>query len=149
MSTSIITRFPVLAMLGLAFLCVGSGLRADEASLQDANGEWHDEKPNVLWILIEDWSTDLSCYGTPLVQTPNIDKLASEGIRFERAFTTAPVCSTSRSAMMTGFHQNYIGAHQHRTANKKPLPFGIKPIPHPAGRSGLLHRHHDRRENRL
>ena len=130
MSTSIITRFPVLAMLGLAFLCVGSGLRAGEASLQDANGEWHDEKPNVLWILIEDWSTDLSCYGTPLVQTPNIDKLASEGIRFKRAFTTAPVCSTSRSAMMTGFHQNYIGAHQHRTANKKPLPFGIKPIPH-------------------
>ena len=80
--------------------------------------------------MIEDWSTDLSCYGTPLVHTPNIDKLAADGIRFERAYTTSPVCSTSRSAMMTGFHQNYIGAHQHRTKNKKPLPYGIKPIPH-------------------
>ena len=103
---------------------------ADDASLQDPNDKWYGEKPNILWVMIEDWSTDLSCYGTPLVHTPNIDKLADEGIRFERAYTTSPVCSTSRSAMMTGFHQNYIGAHQHRTKDKKPLPFGIRPIPH-------------------
>lgn len=103
---------------------------ADEASQQDAAGTWQGQKPNILWIMIEDWSTDLSCYGTPGVQTPNIDKLASEGLRFERAYTTSPVCSTSRSAMMTGFHQNYIGASQHRTGNKKPLPYGIKPITH-------------------
>ncbi|WP_146403913.1 sulfatase [Planctomycetes bacterium CA13] len=103
--------------------------QADDASLQDAAGTWHGEKPNILWIMIEDWSTDLSCYGTPLVHTPNIDKLADQSVRFERAYTTSPVCSTSRSAMMTGFHQNYIGAHQHRTKDKQPLPFGIKPIP--------------------
>ena len=89
-----------------------------------------DKRPNILWITIEDWSPDLSCYGTAGIQTPHVDKLASEGIRFERAFTTSPVCSTSRSAMMTGFHQNYIGAHQHRTSDKKPLPYGIRPIPH-------------------
>lgn len=88
------------------------------------------ERPNVLWITIEDWSPDLSCYGTKGIETPHVDKLASEGVRFERAFTTSPVCSTSRSAMMTGFHQNYIGAHQHRTDDKQPLPFGIRPIPH-------------------
>jgi N-sulfoglucosamine sulfohydrolase len=87
-------------------------------------------KPNVLWITIEDWSPDLSCYGTKGIHTPHVDQLASEGIRYERAFTTSPVCSTSRSAMMTGFHQNYIGAHQHRTDDKKPLPYGIRPIPH-------------------
>ncbi len=107
-----------------------SRVHADEASQQDVAGRWQGEKPNILWIMIEDWSTDLSCYGAPLVQTPHIDKLASEGIRFEHAYTTAPVCSTSRSAMMTGFHQNYIGAQQHRTSNKKPLPYGIQPIPH-------------------
>jgi len=89
-----------------------------------------DDRPNILWITIEDWSPDLSCYGTKGIHTPNVDKLASEGIRYERAFTTSPVCSTSRSAMMTGFHQNYIGAHQHRTETKKPLPHGIRPIPH-------------------
>ena len=87
-------------------------------------------RPNILWITIEDWSPDLSCYGTKGLQTPHVDKLASEGIRYQWAFTTSPVCSTSRSAMMTGFHQNYIRAHQHRTADKKSLPHGIKPIPH-------------------
>lgn len=86
-------------------------------------------KPNILWITIEDWGPDLSCYGTKGVYTPHLDQLASEGIRYRRAFTTAPVCSASRSAMMTGFHQNYIRAHQHRTYNKQPLPHGIKPIP--------------------
>ena len=118
-----------------AAFCIGlvlpnAHLIADEASLQDAIGEWHGDRPNILWIMIEDWSADLSCYGTALVYTPNIDRLAKEGIRFERAYTTSPVCSTSRSAMMTGFHQNYIRAHQHRTKDKKPLPYGIKPIPH-------------------
>ncbi|MEN8866479.1 MAG: sulfatase [Akkermansiaceae bacterium] len=88
------------------------------------------DRPNILWITIEDWSPDLSCYGTKGIHTPNVDQLAAQGIRYEWAFTTSPVCSTSRSAMMTGFHQNYIGAHQHRTDSKKPLPFGIKPIPH-------------------
>lgn len=89
-----------------------------------------DRRPNILWITIEDWSPDLSCYGTKGIHTPHVDRLAREGIRYTRAFTTSPVCSTSRSAMMTGFHQNYIGAHQHRTDNKPPLPGGIRPIPH-------------------
>jgi len=88
------------------------------------------ERPNILWICIEDWSPDLSCYGTKGIHTPHVDKLAAEGIRFEHAFTTSPVCSTSRSAMMTGFHQNYIRANQHREHNKQSLPHGIKPIPH-------------------
>ncbi|MHC5065476.1 MAG: sulfatase family protein [Planctomycetota bacterium] len=103
---------------------------ADDESSQSPDKHWRNTKPNILWIMIEDWSTDLSCYGNPNVHSPNIDKLAAEGILYQRAYTTSPVCSTSRSAMMTGFHQNYIGAHQHRTADKKPLPFGIKPIPH-------------------
>jgi N-sulfoglucosamine sulfohydrolase len=89
-----------------------------------------DARPNILWIAIEDWSPDLSCYGTPGIHTPHVDQLASEGIRYEGAFTTSPVCSTSRSAMMTGFHQNYIGANQHREHDKQPLPHGVKPIPH-------------------
>ncbi|MGI9239857.1 MAG: sulfatase-like hydrolase/transferase, partial [Verrucomicrobiales bacterium] len=89
-----------------------------------------DVRPNILWITIEDWSPDLSCYGTKGIETPHVDKLASQGIRYEAAFTTSPVCSTSRSAMMTGFHQNYIGAQQHRTADKQPLPHGVRPIPH-------------------
>lgn len=91
-----------------------------------------EQKPNIVWIMMEDWGYQLSCYNEPGVYTPNIDKFAEEGIRFTNSFCTAPVCSPSRSAMVTGFHQNYIGANQHRTANedKKPLPYGIKPITH-------------------
>ncbi len=89
-----------------------------------------DERPNILWITIEDWGPELSCYGTPAIDTPHVDKLASQGIRYQWAFTTSPVCSTSRSAMMTGYHQNFIGANQHRENNKQPLPHGVRPIPH-------------------
>lgn len=92
------------------------------------------KRPNIIWIMIEDWGYDLSCYGAKGVKTPNIDKLASQGVRFNHSFCTAPVCSPSRSAMMTGFHQEYIGCGQHRTEGpgfeRKELPFGIKPIPH-------------------
>ena len=95
-------------------------------------------RPNILWITIEDWSPDLSCYGTEGIETPNVDQLASEGIRYNLAFTTSPVCSTSRSAMMTGFHQNYIRANQHRETNKQPLPHGIQPIPHLFEEAGYL-----------
>jgi N-sulfoglucosamine sulfohydrolase len=94
-----------------------------------ANTSAQESRPNILWITIEDWGPQLSCYGTKGLHTPHVDKLASEGVRFARAFTTSPVCSTSRSAMMTGFHQNYIGANQHREYDKQPLPYGIKPIP--------------------
>ncbi len=91
----------------------------------------NEDRPNIVWIMLEDWSPDLGCYGTKGIKTPVTDKLASEGIRYTHAFCTAPVCSSSRSAMITGFHQNYIGAHQHDTKGpaKKPLPYGIKTMP--------------------
>ena len=73
------------------------------------------QRPNILWIIAEDLSPDLGCYGEPLVKTPNIDKLASEGARYTNAFTTSPVCSPSRSAFMTGMYQTSIGVHQHRS----------------------------------
>ncbi|MCU0914803.1 MAG: sulfatase-like hydrolase/transferase [Planctomycetes bacterium] len=72
-------------------------------------------RPNILWLISEDTSPDLACYGHPLVKTPNLDKLASEGARYTHAFTTAPVCSASRSAFMTGMYQTSIGAHHHRS----------------------------------
>ncbi len=92
------------------------------------------QKTNIVWIMMEDWGYQLSCYGEKGIHTPNIDQVAEEGIRFTNSFCTAPVCSPSRSAMITGFHQNYIGANQHRTKGpgfeKQPLPYGIKPITH-------------------
>lgn len=87
------------------------------------------DRPNIVWIFAEDICPDLSCYGTKGVHTPNLDRLADEGVRYDNAFVTAPVCSAARSAMMTGCHQNFIGSNQHRTAKKTPLPDPVEPFP--------------------
>jgi N-sulfoglucosamine sulfohydrolase len=73
------------------------------------------ERPNILWLVAEDFGPELGCFGTPQVWTPNIDRLAAQGVRYTRAYTTAPVCSASRSAFMTGMYQTTIGAHNHRS----------------------------------
>lgn len=86
------------------------------------------EKPNILWLDTEDLSPDLGCYGNSLVKTPNIDQLANEGIHFTNAFVSAPVCSASRSAVITGMYQTSIGAHNHRSNRQKPLPDNIKMV---------------------
>ena len=52
-------------------------------------------RPNVLWLVAEDFGPELACYGTEQVFSPNLDRLAVEGVRFTRAYTTAPVCSAS------------------------------------------------------
>ena len=88
------------------------------------------KRPNILWLISEDTSPDIGCYGEKLVSTPNIDKLAMQGIRFENAFASCPVCSPSRSAFMTGMLQTAIGAHNHRTFAKKPLPEPVQVITH-------------------
>jgi N-sulfoglucosamine sulfohydrolase len=88
-------------------------------------------RPNVLWLVAEDFGPHLGCYGTPQVWTPNLDRLAAEGVRYTRAFTTAPVCSASRSAFMTGMYQTTIGAHNHRSHRDDGyrLPEGVKVAP--------------------
>jgi arylsulfatase A-like enzyme len=72
-------------------------------------------RPNILWILAEDASPHISCYGETAIKTPNLDTLAAESVRFENAFVTCPVCSPSRSAMVTGVYQTTLGAHNHRS----------------------------------
>lgn len=72
-------------------------------------------RPNILYVILEDIGPNLACYGEPLVRTPHLDRFAAEGIRFANAFCTAPVCSASRSALMTGCYQTFIRSHHHRT----------------------------------
>lgn len=63
------------------------------------------KKPSILWLTAEDMGPDsVSCYGAPQTSTPNLDKLAANGVRYTRAYSTAPVCSASRSAFMTGMY---------------------------------------------
>ncbi len=62
------------------------------------------KRPNIVWICAEDMSAHMGCYGERTIETPNIDRLAREGTLFRHAFITCPVCSPSRSAMVTGMY---------------------------------------------
>ena len=96
--------------------------------------------PNILWLIAEDFGPALSCYGHPDVQTPNLDRLAAEGVRYTRAYTTAPVCSASRSAFMTGMYQTTIRAHNHRSHRDDGyrLPEGVKTLPEWLAQAGYF-----------
>ncbi|WP_236974247.1 sulfatase family protein [Membranihabitans maritimus] len=87
-------------------------------------------QPNILWIIAEDMSQDLGCYGNNIVKTPNIDQLANSGMRFTNMFTTAGVCAPSRTAIATGMYQTTLGAmHMSYSEELKPdLPGGVRTI---------------------
>ncbi len=85
--------------------------------------EQSNKKPNIIMIFIDDmgWA-DLSCFGNTDAQTPNIDKLASEGIRFEQFYVNSPICSPSRVALSTGTYPqrwNITSYLEYRDSNKK------------------------------
>lgn len=73
------------------------------------------DKPNILWINIDDQSPWYPSYGDNTVETPNIDALASQGVLFERAYVPTPVCAPSRSSLITGNYNIRIGAHDMRS----------------------------------
>jgi arylsulfatase A-like enzyme len=90
------------------------------------------ERPNVLWIVVDDMSPNFSCYGETVIQTPHVDRLAAEGVRFTRSYATSPVCSTFRSALITGMYQTTTGTHHHRSGRGEhhiSLPAGVKAVP--------------------
>ncbi len=90
------------------------------------------QRPNIVWVIVEDMSPHFGCYGETLIKTPNVDRLAAEGAKFTQAFVTAPVCSTCRSALITGMYQTTIGAHHHRSGRgteKIHLPDHVRLIP--------------------
>lgn len=91
-------------------------------------------RPNILWISTEDMGPRLGCYGDPLARTPNIDKLATQGIRYTNAFTTAAISAPCRAGIITGMYQTSIGCMHMRTtsyrrATENPVEFTAVP-PH-------------------
>jgi uncharacterized sulfatase len=80
------------------------------------------QRPNILWISLEDTSPDLGCYGDKYAVTPNIDRLAAEGCRYTNVFTHAGVCAPSRSGIITGMYPTSIGTHFMRCKGVPP-PF--------------------------
>ncbi len=89
-----------LTMSTLAFLSITGG----EATAKN--------KPNIVFILADDLGyADLSCYGAANVKTPNLDNLASEGVRFTDFYAPAGVCSPTRASLMTGCYPKRVGLH--------------------------------------
>ena len=73
------------------------------------------ERPNILWLVAEDLSPIIPPFGDYTVETPNLSRLAAEGVRYSRVFSTSGVCAPSRATIATGLYQNRIGAHHMRT----------------------------------
>ena len=106
------------------------------ASLLAANvaGQQVQKQPNILWISTEDLSPHLGCYGDKVARTPNIDRLASQGIRYTNVFTTAAISAPCRAGIITGMYQTSIGCMHMRTTSYRrgvdnPLEFTAVP-PH-------------------
>jgi uncharacterized protein (TIGR02145 family) len=92
-------------------------------------------RPNVLCIVCEDISPRLGSYGDPVALTPVLDRLAREGVRFTRVFSSSGVCAPSRAALITGMYASAIGANNMRTssADRVGLP-SYEAVPPPAVR---------------
>lgn len=111
-------------LLGICGLSVG----------QTGAGQTAAAPPNILVFLADDAGMDFGCYGSTHVSTPNIDRLAREGVRFEKAFLTSPQSSPSRTSMMTGLFAHTIGTEDLHS----PLPPDIPMLPSYFRRAGYL-----------
>ncbi len=83
------------------------------------------DKPNVLFIISDDLNNYLGCYGDPRAKTPNIDKLAARGVKFERSYCTFPLCGPSRNAMLTGLYPNSTGILSNSQIFRQTIPSHI------------------------
>lgn len=100
----------LLASAGLA--CMPALLSAKPSKARKAEPS----RPNILFIMCDDMGYgDLACYGQPFISTPNIDRMAREGMRFTQAYAGSPVSAPSRAALMTGQHSG----HSHVRGNKE------------------------------
>lgn len=88
----------------------------------------HGERPNILWLTSEDNSPFLGCYGDEIANSPNIDKLAAEGVVFDRAYSNAAVCAPARTTLILGMYPTSLGAEHMRS--EAPIPSFAKFYPH-------------------
>ena len=110
----VLQRFPKTVMVAAMKIFLGAMLLATALALRSAEPA-SANRPDIVWIVGEDMGPELGCYGDRNAITPNIDRLAREGVRFTRAFTHAPVCAPSRSGLITGMYPTTIGTQHMRS----------------------------------
>src|SRR5204862_3296789 len=79
-------------------------------------------RPNVLLLCVDDLKPALGCYGDPVAKTPNIDRLAARGMRFEAAYCNQAVCAPSRNCLMTGVRSTTLGIYDLGTNFRESIP---------------------------
>lgn len=102
-----------LSVISVWMLCVAALFPARVAAA---------DRPNVLFLICDDLNCDLGCYDHPLVKTPGIDRLASRGVRFERAYCQYPLCGPSRASFMTGLYPDQTHIQRNSIHLRETLP---------------------------
>ena len=125
-------RFNRLALLALSFLAVLAEISYTAAQ--------ESPPPNIVFILADDLGIgDLGCYGQQLIQTPRIDRLAREGIRFTNFYAGSTVCAPSRAALMTGEHTGHTRIRGNKDVPLEPQDITVAEVLQSAGyRTGLV-----------
>jgi len=114
MSQGLTVKYLVAATLIAAALIVNLGFCATLSNAQQT------KRPNIVVVLVDDLRWDeLGCAGHPFVRTPNIDRIAAEGVRFRNAFCTTPLCSPVRACLLTGLHTHHHGILDNTNRSKQ------------------------------
>jgi iduronate 2-sulfatase len=82
-------------------------------------------RPNILFIAVDDLKPNLGCYGDVLAKSPNLDRLAARGMKFERAYCNQAVCAPSRNALLTGVRPTTMGIYDLGTNFRKAIPDAV------------------------
>lgn len=134
-------KTPLLLALALgAVVCF-----AEKSAFSQTSDKPAAKRPNVLFIISDDLNNVLGCYGDKQIQSPNIDRLAARGVRFERAYCSFPLCGPSRNSMLTGLYPNSTGIQanaqifRQTIPNQLSLPQAFRQQGYFAGRIGKLY----------
>src|SRR3954465_5879912 len=108
-----VTRRTLLRNAAIGTIALASGI-------DNLFGQTVPRRPNIVFIMADDMGyADVSCYGRPDLQTPNIDSIAGRGVRFLQGYANSAVCSATRTALITGRYQYRL-----RIGLEEPLPAG-------------------------